>query len=404
MIERGAPEDRLRRIEIVTDSALAYLDTESLLAELLGRVRELLAVDTATVLLVDTSERQLVATAAVGIEEEVRQGVRVPVGRGFAGRVAAERRPIVINHVDDATVLNPLLWDRGLRSLLGVPLLTEGRLLGVLHVGATSPRSFTDDDIHLLQMVADRIALVAHNQVSAVDRAATTALQRSLLPGVLPAVKGLEFAARYVPGADTGVGGDWYDVFPLPGDRVGIVMGDVVGHGLPAAVVMGRLRSALRAYALDVEDPAQVLRKLDRKAHHFEYGALATVSYAVVSPDREHVTIASAGHLPPMIAEPDRAVLLTSPTVGPPIGFSGEDDGGYTSSVLDLRPDTLLCFYTDGLVERRDSDIDTGLSRLRAALSAGPADTVCATVMSVMIGVEAARDDIAVLTVRRIAF
>lgn len=404
MVEPTVTNDRLRRIEIVTDSALANLDPETLLAELLGRIRELLSVDTATVLLVDSSEQLLVATASVGIEEEVRQGVRIPVGRGFAGRVAAERRPVVISHVDDTSVVNPLLWDRGLRSLLGVPLLTQGKLLGVLHVGATTPRRFTDDDIHLLQMVADRIALVAHNQVSVVEQAAAAALQRSLLPSVLPAVKGLEFAARYVPGADTGVGGDWYDVFPLPGDRVGIVMGDVVGHGLPAAVVMGRLRSALRAYALDVEDPAEVLRKLDRKASHFEYGAMATVSYAVVSPERDFMTIASAGHLPPMIASPDGSVVLARFRVGPPIGFSGGEDAGYCGTVLPLAEDSLLCFYTDGLIERRDSTIDAGLEKLWGAVVMGSAEAVCARIMSALVGAETARDDIAILTVRRTPF
>ncbi|HEY0807396.1 MAG TPA: GAF domain-containing protein, partial [Pseudonocardiaceae bacterium] len=229
MTEHGDAADRLRRIEAVTDSALAELNTEKLLGELLLRVRELLGVDTATVLLLDASARQLVATAAVGIEQEVRQGVRIPVGRGFAGRVAAERQPVIVDHVDDSTVVNPLLWERGLRVMLGVPLLAEGSLIGVLHVGSVTQQRFTDDDIHLLQMVADRIALAVRTQVSMVERAAAAALQRSLLPSVLPSLPGLEFAARYVPGSDTGVAGDWYDVFTLPGDRVGVVMGDVVG-------------------------------------------------------------------------------------------------------------------------------------------------------------------------------
>jgi serine phosphatase RsbU (regulator of sigma subunit) len=397
--EPGGAQDRLRRIEAVTDAALAHLDTEALLSELLIRVRELLDVDTATVLLIDSSARNLVAVASVGIEEEVRQGVRVPIGRGFAGRVAMERRPVMITQVDDTTVVNPLLWDRGLRTLLGVPLVTAGVLVGVLHVGSVTARRFADDDVHLLQMVADRIALAAHTQVGVVERAAAAALQRSLLPATLPDVPGLSFAARYVPGTDTGVGGDWYDVFRLPGDRVGIVMGDVVGNGLAAAVVMGRLRSALRAYALDVEDPGEVLRKLDRKAQHFEYGTMATVSYAVVERDREHVSIALAGHPPPMVAAPNGAVGLTEPLLGPPIGFLR--GGSYQSTVLDLRPGALLCFYTDGLVERRGSTIDAGLLTLRETVTAGPPEAVCAKVMAVLVGTEIVRDDIALLAMRR---
>jgi serine phosphatase RsbU (regulator of sigma subunit) len=397
----GAAEDRLRRIEAVTDSSLAQLDTEALLTELLLRVRELLNADTATVLLLDASAQQLVAAAAIGIEEEVRQGVRVSVGKGFAGTVAAGRQPVIVDHVDETTVVNPLLWERGLRTLLGVPLLTAGKLIGVLHVGSVTAQRFTEDDVHLLQMVADRIALATYSQANVMERATTAALQRSLLPGVLPVVSGLEFAARYVPGAGNGVGGDWYDVFPLPGDRVGIVMGDVVGHGMPAAVVMGRLRSALRAYALDVEDPAEVLRRLDRKAKHFEFGTMATVSYAVVDRGRDRVNIALAGHLPPMIAEPTGEVILADLPVGRPTGFS--DDSSYRATEVDLHPGAVICFYTDGLVERRNRTIDEGLDRLRNTITATTPEMVCARVMSVLVGNERARDDIAVLAMRRIS-
>lgn len=400
MADQGTAEDRLRRIAMVTDSSLAHLDTETLLSELLGRVREILEVDTATVLLADASGRQLIAVASVGLEDEVRQGVQVPVGRGFAGRVAAGREPVVIDHVDGTTVVNPLLWEHGLKTLLGVPLLVGGRLVGVLHVGSVVQRPFAEDDVKLLQLVADRIALATHSQLSAAERAAVTALQRSLLPSVLPEVRGLEFAARYVPGTDTGVGGDWYDVFPLPGERVGIVMGDVVGNGLAAAVVMGRLRSALRAYALDVDAPAEVLRKLDRKATHFEFGTMVTVSYAVVDPGREHVTMALAGHPPPVIAETGRDAGLIHPPVGLPIGV--RHDSGYQDFTMELRPGAVLCFYTDGLVERRGSAIDTGLERLCSVITASPAEAVCARVMASLIGTRAAEDDVAILAMRRI--
>jgi phosphoserine phosphatase RsbU/P len=393
-------EDRLRRIQAVTDSTLAQLDTEKLLSELLDRVRDLLRVDTATVLLLADSGRHLLATAAVGIEEEVRQGVRIPVGRGFAGGIAAHRRPIVVDHVDESTVINPLLWERGLHGLAGVPMIAEGKLIGVLHVGTVAPRRFTDDDVHLLQLVADRIALAAHNQVSAVERAAAEALQYSLMPSMPPEVSEMSFASRYVPGADTGVGGDWYDVFPLPGDRIGIVMGDVVGHGLPAAVVMGRLRSALRAYALEFDDPATVLDRLDREARHFEYGTMATVSYAVVDATREHVTMALAGHPPPMVALPGRETVLADLPVRTPIGFP-PTGRPRPDTVLELPPGCVLCFYTDGLVERRDSTLDAGLERLRRVVTPGPPEAVCVRVMAALVGTERARDDIALLVLRR---
>jgi GAF domain-containing protein len=239
-------EARLRDIQSITDAALFRLDDRELLAELLDRMREILQVDTAAVLLLDSSSGQLVATAAAGLEEEVRQGVRVPVGQGFAGRIAAERRPVILDHVDHTTVLNPILWAKGIRSMMGVPMMAGGRVVGVLHVGSLTPRQFTSYDTELLQMAADRAAAAVQSAMAQADRVASAALQRSLVPSALPAVAGAELTARYVPGTGA-VGGDWYDVFTLPSGDVGVVMGDVAGSGLAAAVIMGRMRSALRA-------------------------------------------------------------------------------------------------------------------------------------------------------------
>ena len=157
--ERKALLNQLQAIQTVTDAALAHLSIDELLPELLGRVRDVLLVDTATILLLDTAGEFLVARAALGIEEEVEQGVRVPVGQGFAGRVAAEQQPVVITDIDQADLVNPLLAARGIHSLLGVPLLIEGQALGVLHVGSLRRREFTGQETALLQRVADRVAL-----------------------------------------------------------------------------------------------------------------------------------------------------------------------------------------------------------------------------------------------------
>ncbi len=399
MTEANGAEDQLQRIESVTDSALSHLDLEKLLQELLERVRDLLAVDTATVLLHDSGAGQLVAAAAAGFEEEVRQGVRVPVGSGFAGQVAAERKPVIIERVDASTVVNPLLWEKGLHTMLGVPMVAAGRLIGVVHVGTFAHRQFDDHDIQLLQLAADRIALATQSQVSQTERATAAALQRSLLPGRLPRPEGLEFAARYVPGAGLRIGGDWYDVFPLPGDRWGIVMGDVVGHGLPAAVVMGRLRSALRAYALDVEDPAGVLEKLNRKATHFEPGIMATVLYAVVEPSHARMNVSLAGHPPPVLARPGAAAELLDLRPDPPIGM--RHNGDRRSTAVEIPEGSVVCFYTDGLIERRDWIVDTGLELLRAAIDTRPAEAVTAKVMSALTGANPPEDDVALLVMRR---
>ncbi len=142
-ISPGGVEGRLQDIQSITDAALSRLDEHDLLAELLERTRDILGADTAAVLLLDFSSGQLVATAAAGLEEEVRQGVRIPVGRGFAGRIAAEHRPVILDQVDHTTVLNPILWAKGIRALMGVPLIAGGRVIGVLHVGSLTAREFT---------------------------------------------------------------------------------------------------------------------------------------------------------------------------------------------------------------------------------------------------------------------
>ncbi|TML75505.1 MAG: GAF domain-containing protein, partial [Actinobacteria bacterium] len=152
--------ERLRALQVVTDTALAHLSHGDLLDELLDRVRSILGADTAAVLLLDEDAKEVVIRAAKGLEEEVERGVRIPVGRGFAGRIAAERRPVFLPEVTADRVVNPILLEKGIRSLLGVPLLMEGRVLGVLHVGTLKPREFTDSDAELLQLAGDRIAMV----------------------------------------------------------------------------------------------------------------------------------------------------------------------------------------------------------------------------------------------------
>jgi sigma-B regulation protein RsbU (phosphoserine phosphatase) len=394
----GAAEARLRDIQSITDAALSHLDDHDFLTELLERAKEILQADTAAVLLLDYPSGQLIATAAAGLEEEVRQGVRIPVGRGFAGRIAAEHRPVILDHVDHTTVLNPILLAKGIRTLMGVPMVAGGRVIGVMHVGSLTPRRFTSQDAELLQLAASRAAIAVRSQAARDDRVAAAALQRSLLPTALPVVPGAEIAARYVPGQGV-VGGDWYDVFVLPSGELGVVTGDVAGSGLPAAVIMGRMRSALRAYALETPDPAEVLGRLDRKMQHFEPGALATVLYAVFDPALDRVHIASAGHLPPVMAAAGHAGALADIAGGLMIGVDPAERRRVTT--VKVPPGALLCFYTDGLVERREFPLDEGLARLCQAVTTEPPDAACASVMGALVGAKPVNDDIALLIFRR---
>ena len=397
-VEPVSVEARLRDIQSITDAALSRLDDRELLTELLDRTREALRADTAAVLLLDFSSGQLIATAAAGLEEEVRQGVRIPVGHGFAGRIAAEHRPVVLDRVDHTTVMNPILWAKGIRSMAGVPMVAGGRVIGVLHVGSLTPRRFTNGDVELLQLAGDRAAAAVQSMTAAADRAAVAALQRSLVPSALPAVAGAELAARYIPGSGA-VGGDWYDVFTLPTGQLCVTVGDVAGSGLAAAVIMGRMRSTLRAYALESADPSEVLGRLDRKMQHFEPDALATLVYAVIEPGLDQMHVALAGHFPPVIARPGHPAELADVQTGALIGVAPRARRPVTT--VPFPPGALLCFFTDGLVERPGEVIDEGLARLCQAVTAQSPEAACATVMGAMVGSEPARDDIALLMIRR---
>ncbi|MET8360264.1 GAF domain-containing SpoIIE family protein phosphatase [Micromonospora sp. NPDC005171] len=395
-VQASGSDERLRSIEFVTDAALSQLGVTDLLEELLDRVREVLGVETAEILLLDVHAQQFVTAASKGLGEDVRPGSRIPVGRGLAGRVAQEMQPVILDEVA-ADSDDQILSGRQARALLGVPMLAGGEVIGVILVGCDRPRRYTGADVQLLQLAADRASLATRTQASGLDRTAALALQRSLLPTHLPQAPGVDMAARYVPGHDAGVGGDWYDVFTLPSGWLGVVIGDVSGHGLPAAVVMGRLRSALRAYALVCDDPASALTLLDRKIHHFETGNLATVLYAVISPDRTTMQVSLAGHLSPVLAAPGRpAEILTLP-VDLPLGVGPRQPARRYTEVA-FPSDAVLVCYTDGLIERRGEVIDVGMDRLRAAVEPVPAETVCARIMTTLAA-EQTTDDIALLAI-----
>jgi signal transduction histidine kinase len=171
--------DQLHRLQAVTDIALAHLELEDLLGQLLVRSRDALSADTCAILMLDRDTDELVARAAIGIEEEVEQGVRIPLGTGFAGRVAATKAPVILPDVDHADVLNPILRQKGIKSLLGVPLLISGDVLGVMHVGSLTYREFGAADVELLQLVGDRVALaIEHARAFEAERAARRRLEQ----------------------------------------------------------------------------------------------------------------------------------------------------------------------------------------------------------------------------------
>jgi serine phosphatase RsbU (regulator of sigma subunit)/anti-sigma regulatory factor (Ser/Thr protein kinase) len=391
--------ERLRDLQTVTDAALAYLPLEDLLNELLTRVVGILDADTAAILLIEDDDKTLAARAANGLEEEVERGVRIPVGKGFAGRVAATRQPVRIESVARADIYNPILREKGLTSLLGVPLLVEGRAIGVLHVGTLSARIFDDDDVELLQLAGDRAALAIASRVTERERGLADALQSSLLPR-LPELPAVALAGRYLPAASAQLGGDWYDAFQLPDGRLGLAIGDVVGRGFHAAAIMGQLRSGLRAYALDGMAPHAVLERLSRLLRQLEPERTATVLYLVLDAHGGSFTVSSAGHPPPLVVQRDGAPIFVELPGSAPLGATRHVQ--YEEQDHELKPGCSLVLYTDGLVERAGESLDAGLERLKEVVHAheGELERLGDTLVAKLLPGGPADDDAALLLAR----
>jgi serine phosphatase RsbU (regulator of sigma subunit)/anti-sigma regulatory factor (Ser/Thr protein kinase) len=395
---------RLDDLRQLTDAALGYMSLEQMLSELLERIRSVLEVDTAAILLLDEDRRMLVARAARGLEEEVRQGVQIPLARGFAGRVAAQRRPIVIDDLSQADVVNPILRQRGIRSMLGVPLHTEGRVIGVMHIGSLKRRLFGEDDTRLLQLAADRAAMAIDNARVSEQRSVTEIMQRTLLPEALPDIPGLRFSAKYLPaGSGVKIGGDWYDVFQLSNGGLALVIGDVVGHGVLAASVMAEIRTALRAYLFEGHELGEVMSLLNRLLVSMGRNRSATLAIMELDLEREELVAVTAGHLPALIARDDGETYFLESEGGLPLGFSGA--ASYSTSRYPFPVGSALLLYTDGLIERRDESIEQGFERLRRAAQhaiAGEDASFADRVYRALVADASFDDDMALLTIESV--
>ncbi|MDR6979608.1 serine phosphatase RsbU (regulator of sigma subunit)/anti-sigma regulatory factor (Ser/Thr protein kinase) [Streptomyces sp. 3330] len=298
-------------------------------------------------------------------------------------------------------------------STLIVPLRARGTTLGIARFCRNhNPRRYDDEDLLLAQEIAARAAVAVDNarRYSHV-RATALTLQRSLLPRGAPRLSAVEVAYRYLPAGDrVGVGGDWYDVIPLSGARVALVVGDVVGHGIHAAATMGRLRTAVRTLA-DIDLPPDellthlddiVLRLAGESADDVDGEAAgdtgATCLYAVYDPVSRRFALARAGHVPPALVTPDGTPEILELPPGPPLGLGGLP---FEAMELELPEGSLLALYTDGLVESRDHDVDAGLARLRQALAqpAPSLEAVCDHVVEALLPTRP-DDDVALLLAR----
>ncbi|MEU6314175.1 SpoIIE family protein phosphatase [Streptomyces sp. NPDC047014] len=321
----------------------------------------------------------------------------------------AARQPYLIAHLDAQSVASAArhspkpaqLVDIGVHSFLMVPLIARGLVLGVAAFYRSRPHGpFGSDDVTLASELAARAALSIDNaRLYHHEHETAVVLQRSMLPQHVTPPPGIEIAHRYLPASDVNeVGGDWYDVLPLSGGRAALLMGDVMGHGIAAAAVMGRLSATVRALARLDMPPAALLLQLEAALADLAEPMLATFLYVVCDPATGQCSVTRAGHPPPAVAEPDGTVYLVGTPPGVPLGVGGIT---FTTTEITLPPGSLLVLYTDGLIEARTRDIDERLSELTGLLTEPlqPLDQLCDTLITHLVPASA-DDDIALLTAR----
>ncbi|MFG2606280.1 SpoIIE family protein phosphatase [Streptomyces sp. NPDC048514] len=319
--------------------------------------------------------------------------------------------PEFVQWLDERNALSPQgrPFREGVHSMIAVPLRARGTTLGVaVCVRSTHPDDYAPDDAVFAEELASRAAVCIDNaRRFARERSTALALQHSLLPRGLPGQAAVEVAHRYLPcGSLAGVGGDWFDVIPLSGGRVALVVGDVVGHGIQSSATMGRLRTAVRTLA-DVDlPPDELLTHLDDLVTHLAAGDSgdevaelgATCLYAVYDPVSRRLSMAAAGHPTPAVVLPGGTAEFVPMTAGPPLGVGGLP---FEAAELVLPEGSLVALYTDGLLEDRARDRPGASDDLRRALDA-PADTLealCDSVLKAVMPVQPG-DDVALLLVR----
>jgi serine phosphatase RsbU (regulator of sigma subunit) len=291
-----------------------------------------------------------------------------------------------------------------LESAIVMPALIGQRPAGavVLGRGEGRPR-FTETDVAVTEELARRLATAMANvETFAREHTVAETLQHALLPDAPPEVAGLDLAVRYLPATGgVHVGGDWYDVFPLGGDRVALAIGDVVGHSVGSASIMGQIRSLLRAYTLEHPAPADVLRRTNAAVCHLLPDVVATVFYGVLDLSTGDLTYANAGHPPALLGGGERPAEYLDGTPGAMLGASTDTD--YPASHQRLTPGARLLLYTDGLIEDRRRDITEGFSALARAMRQSltlAAEQTCQFVQTAMLGSGTRADDVCILAVR----
>jgi serine phosphatase RsbU (regulator of sigma subunit)/CheY-like chemotaxis protein/anti-sigma regulatory factor (Ser/Thr protein kinase) len=405
--EAEAVARAVRTLQTLSDAAMSSLELGGLATELVERSAELFGADTAALLLRDEDFPGLNVRARTGNTQLLVEDDRVKLGEGVLGRIASVRRAAILLagelELDDRVSAG---LDGALKSMLVVPLLSAGEVLGLLLLAARDEARFGQGDLELLTLAAERMALaVDHAQRYADGRLLVETLQRSLLPERLPLHPRVQIAARYMPaGLAPQIGGDWYDAVELDDDRTAVMIGDVVGHGIRAAVTMSELRNALRAFAIEGHSPETALRQLDRVVHATRGpGMVATVLFVLIDARNGTVTLARAGHPPPALRGVDGSVRFLETARTLPLGIDPDDQP--SEAVYPMNPGETLLLFTDGLVERRGEPITQSFDRLLDALAGAPAEVeaICEHVLRKTDTEQGRDDDVAVLAVQLLA-
>ena len=398
---------RLDLLQAVTAGLSEAVTAEQVGSVVVGGATAVLGCDSSWLGVLDEAGGHLVVLATSTRIDPSGPAARVPMSASLPGPdVVRTGRPLWLAGAEEAERAYP-----GLTALRGghtgpmslVPLRSRTGPIGVLVLSFAAPRELTEEDRTLLGTIADQGAIAlerarAHER----EHAIALTLQHSMLPATLPAVPGLEVAARYSPAVSSlEVGGDWYDVLPLPDGRVGVTVGDVVGRGLGAAAAMGQLRSALAALALSTDDPGAVLDGLDRFARRVDGARLATVVYAVLDPATGELAYTCAGHLPPLLVAPGERPRFLSGGRSPLLCALPAGAPARAVAAEVVPPGSTVLLYTDGLVERRGEALDVGLDRLAAVAAeldlTRPPREWCDTLLDRLLARGKGDDDVAVL-------
>jgi PAS domain S-box-containing protein len=410
--------DRSAKLQFLADASVelsASLDYETTLAKV-ARLAVPWFADWCAISLLQDGELRTLAVAHVDprkvelAEELQRRFPADPAAEHGSYQVLRTGRSELIPEISEELIaeavsdpeLLRLVRELNLRSSLVVPLKVQDRVLGVVTwVAGDRGRRFGPDDLSFGEDLAHRAAVaIANAQLHGELGDVAARLQRAVLPAELPPLPGWEAAASYLAAGNSEAGGDFYDVTPLPDGRLALFVGDVMGRGVSAAAAMAQMRAAIRALVTVEPEPTTVLRALDRLFEQYDFRQLVTLVYVVADPARDEIVVASAGHLPPVVRRRDGSVEVVTGEPGLLLGAGGEERT--TATVPFLAGDLLLC-YTDGLVERRDEDIEAGVDRLAAACADSPHVDLFTWLADVVVSVRDVRrdDDVAVVALRR---